>query len=276
MGSDGTGFYVDPGLDLAVAVAASSAYPPVLAPVSLDLSQEKKFYAGWTPEKLSPEQLSAIMHWTASAGRASNFDDTVKNERANGSEIPFHEYAEQQMQLKEKSVQKSEGANQTVYLEDGGVLSNTGVELCEKSQRFLVSSAAIDPATLAKPPSNWFSTLSTTFDLVYERAEASAREKIGDGREFWEEPKNCSEEPSCGGLVELTNRYWEGAIPQDFSHELPNVSIPTRLRKLDRKEQEHLVNWGYLAANTMLTYKFGVPGSQNLPFPKSDYRIPHK
>jgi hypothetical protein len=273
MGSPGISYYAYPDMELAVAVAASSAYPPVLAPLTIDTSGLKLVLFPWTPTELSiadREKVDLWLHGEDTPEKVALASE-LKQTLPLGFQAAIREWSDKAVKAQNERIGLDDAAKKTIYLEDGGVLSNTGYEMCTTSPRFIVSSAALDSENLTPPPKSWISTLSTTIDLIYTRAEQSAIHSIKLGRGN-NKCRDFSPRHNCGALVELSNRRGAESTDYDYEDGLRAASIPTRLEKLSEKGKKQLINWGYLAAKSALIVDFAIEGKESLPYPEVDYR----
>ncbi len=199
-------------LSLALAVSASTAFPPVLSPVRL---------------RLKPGT------WTATRGA------TLCRE-------PF---------------------TSEVYLTDGGVYDNLGLETAYKRYRtLLVSDAGQMMRPEEAPKSDWVRHSLRVLGLVDSQVRSLRRRQLMGalGRRerngaFWTIATPIAEY----GLAD--------ALPVDADRTRAMAAVPTRLARLDDTTQEALINWGYASCDAalrrFLDNKLLAP--RDFPYPQS-------
>ncbi len=182
-----------PTVPLAMAVAASSAFPPVLSPAKLELN----------PAQFSP---------------------------ASGE--PYH-----------VAPYTSE-----VYLSDGGVYDNLGLETAWKRyETILVSDAGLAMSADPDPGGDWASHAMRVLDLIDNQVRAlrkrqlvaSYRSGIRKGT-YWSIRSDVSDYGPTTGLP----------CPPERTGELARVA--TRLADMPDEIQERLINWGYVICDIAL------------------------
>ena len=188
----------NPEVPLAVAVGASSAFPPFLSPVKLDL-RDGDFVPG------------------------------------SGAELQKPPYTTE------------------VFLTDGGVYDNLGLETAWKRYRTILVSdggGAISPDPT--PKRDWAQHAYRVLNVVDNQVRSLRKRQILDGFQ--------------GG--ERTGAYWSVwtdmramSLP-DALHCSPDhcqelAETPTRLKAMDERLQERLINWGYAACDATMR-KYGM------------------
>lgn len=199
-----------PVISLADAVAASSAFPPVLSPFELDLTR-----AIWTT-------------------------------------VPGNDLTEPAYRGK-------------ISLSDGGVYDNLGLEpVWKRCRKVLVSDGGGHMPDDSDPPRFWpLQTLrvlkvidNQVRDLRKRQVVGSFKLKLREGG-YW----GIRSDVSDYGLAD----------PLTFSaHEAKRLAqLPTRLKKLDDRDQEQLVNWGYTICDTGLRRWIDTAATRptQLPYP---------
>jgi NTE family protein len=201
----------NPTVLLAFAVAASSAFPPVLSPAKLKLD----------PATFSPP-------------------DGEPNHRP-----PF---------------------TSEVYLADGGVYDNLGLETAWKRYKtILVSDAGMDMTAEPNPGSDWATHAKRVLDMIDNQVRslrkrqvmAGFRSGIRDGA-FWSVRSNIADYATAGAL----------ACPAERTAEL--ATIPTRLASMPDDIQERLINWGYAICDAAIRRWFdtNLPAPTGFPYPR--------
>ncbi len=176
-----------PDILLATAVAASSAFPPVLSPAML---KSKKY--NWLP-----------MQGT------DLFDNKKFRER--------------------------------MYLTDGGVYDNMGLEvLWDRYQTVLVSDAGAPLETKAKPPKFWLTQTVRVLGIISEQTRALRKRKL------IEDYKQNMRDGTYWGIATHINDYkLADAMTKDTKLTSSLQTVRTRLNKFSTQEQGRLINWGY-------------------------------
>ena len=200
----------DPKVPLAKAVAASSAFPPVLSPARLDV------------------------------------------------DLDLYSPAEGELH------HSPEFMNQ-VFLTDGGVYDNLGLETAWKRYRtILISDAGQAMAPDADPGEDWASHARRVLDLVDNQVRAlRKRQVLGSFKAgarrgtYWSVSSDIGRYATPGALH----------CPLDRTTAL--AQVPTRLSRLSVETQDRLVNWGYAITDAAVR-KWMDPG---LP-PPDDFACP--
>lgn len=204
------GEVLNPNISLAKAVAASSAFAPVLSPARLNLD---------------------IGQYSPAIGEL-NHSPEFMNE---------------------------------VFLSDGGVYDNLGLETAWKRYRtILVSDAGQAMASQANPGEDWVSHTRRIFDLVDNQVRAlrkrqvigSLKTKVRFGA-YWSVRSAISNYTAPDAL----------ACPLDRTTEL--AQVPTRLTELPTETQNRLINWGYAITDAAVRTWMdpGLPAPAKFPYP---------
>ena len=199
------------GLLLADAVAASSAFPPVLSPVTISL-----------------------------AGRAFKpFPDSV-----HGNNPP-----------------------KKLYLTDGGVYDNLGIESVWKSARTIYVSDA---------GANFQCDQGGTFLMSSQalRVTFIMQDQIGAlrFRQIWDGFHTSDPKRKRDGFLVTSDFFIDprpvGGPPYGREMALSLAATPTRLAKMDPAHARRLVNWGYVATDDRLRARGGAVDPCAYPFPQ--------
>lgn len=180
------GLIKKPITPLAVAVGASSAFPPVLSPARLKLN----------PNDFEPDSGASLQR------------------------EPF---------------------TTTVYLTDGGVYDNLGLETAwKKFTTILVSDGGGHMAPDPAPHTDWVRHALRVNDLIDNQVrDLRQRQLIGsfENKErigtYWATRSNIAKYPV------------QNALPCPFEATQRLAAVPTRLAAIDDLTQERLINWGY-------------------------------
>lgn len=209
MGDYKVGLARDPAFLLATAVTASSAFPPVLSPVELDVSK-------------------------------------YRFEAAPGTTLNRPPYTTK------------------LYLSDGGVYDNMGLETVWKRYRtLLVSDAGAPFQPEESPKEDWARHSIRVLGLIDSQVrslrrialvEALQSKEKHDGA-YWNISTSISKYPKPGAL----------SCPEERTHAL--ATTPTRLAAMEEELQERLINWGYAITAAALESYHTVPVVKEATFP---------
>jgi predicted acylesterase/phospholipase RssA len=251
--SDALGDLGDNGrLALSVAVAASSAFPPVLAPVILDVHE------------MFPPEEAIIKHDAPAMGVGDT--DAVRLEQLN-----VHSMAQ---------------LTRNVTLVDGGVENNLGTSACSANGLTIVADAAIPFRGTQAGPS-WPQILYRVMNLMYAAKEDALRfnaQQRNSGipantsigwpvvtvpliwvGELWRFPAAITQlraEVQTASFTDadrnaMARRFQPNDRALDvFTHRAMKAmllaSVPTALKALSEDDQGHLINAGYMATDSRL------------------------
>jgi NTE family protein len=202
------GRVLEPRLPLAVAVAASSAFPPFLSPCKVDLEHE---------------------NWSVDPGALSD------------------------------------AYRQEISLSDGGVYDNLGLETAWKRYRtILVSDAGGQFAPDPSPPSDWLVQLRRVLAVIDNQVRSLRKQQAVDSF------RSGVRQGMYVGIRSRVAKYPVAdplAADPDRTRRLAEIS--TRLDELDDRDQEELINWGYIVADAGLRSHVDqdAPRPTRLPYP---------
>lgn len=183
-----------PKVPLAKAVAASSAFPPVLSPVILETDKH-----GW--------------------------------KKVDGA-----------------SLHDKEELRSTIYLTDGGVYDNMGLEaVWDNCETVLVSDAGAPLAIEAKPSTVWHNQLLRCIDIITDQTRALRKRKL---------VADYQAGLRKGTYWGITTNIDDYATPEAMVKDNPVTrrlqEIRTRLNPFTPEEQGQLINWGYALADAAI------------------------
>jgi NTE family protein len=191
------GLLKEPDMPIAQAVAASSAFPPVLSPVLLETDPDK---------------------W----------------EKVEGAYL----YDQKEMR-------------QMIYLSDGGVYDNLGLESVWNRYATVLVSDAGAPFKVQKKP--WllkisqFKKLLRVLDIAIEQTRALRKRRLID--DF----RNDVRRGTYWGIATHIDDYkLDTAMVSDNKLTKSLKTVRTRLNPFSKKEQGHLINWGYALADSAM------------------------
>jgi len=198
-----------PKLPLAKAVAASSAFPPVLSPCELRLDP-----ADFTP------------------------DDT--------------------RELKEERYRSH------VVLTDGGVYDNLGLETAWKKYRTVfVSDGGGKLEAEDSPKADWARHSYRVLNLVDNQVRALRKRQVVDSF------KSGARSGAYWGIrTNIADYGLADALPCPADRTMELATTPTRLKAMDDKLQEQLINWGYAVCDAAIR-------SHVTPSPRGEIAFPY-
>ena len=233
----------DRSLHIADAVAASSAFPPFLAPLRLDASD------------LAPDE-------------ARLFANSIHMAKGDDPDIA---------QLVRRRFGETRSVLSTITLVDGGVKNNLATDQCVGEG----VNVLIDAAPFTHSDSvwtNWFALMRRVINLMYEEKENRVRSNyvqrdsatshnvlvdLGDAQymlSHFEDPRSLFVGPAYSrvqSLVDKNPKRWLLDDDLKFMTQFGTRaallgSIPTRLKGLDGDTRNHMINLGYILTDIAL------------------------
>jgi NTE family protein len=203
----------NPTIALAVAVAASSAFPPFLSPLEL---------------ALQPGQVEAI----------------------DGADLDRSPYATR------------------VFLTDGGVYDNLGIESAWKRHKtVLISDGGGHIAPVPAPRRDWARHAHRVLEIVDEQVRALRKRQIIAAFEDGADPHQGT---YWGIRTEIADYGLPDALPCPVERTRALAETPTRLRRLEPLPQERLINWGYAVCDAAVRrHVMETASPASFPFPAS-------
>ena len=199
-----------PKVPIAQAVAASSAFPPVLSPFVLDVE----------PSDFDPPAPGEIA------------DDRFRSK---------------------------------ITLSDGGVYDNLGLEqVWKRCRTVLVSDGGGLMGADPDPPADWVRQSKRILDVVDNQVRNLRKRQVVGSLAAQER-----EGAYWGIRTDIANYQLPDALPAPHAATLRLAEVPTRLRRMDAKQQERLINWGYAVCDAALRRHWpdGVTGTPAFPYP---------
>lgn len=192
MGDYRVGLVDKPDVTLAQAVAASSAFPPILSPMTLPITQTVRPVKG-----------------------------------ADLNRPPFTTQA---------------------VLSDGGVYDNLGLETVKRFKTLLVSDAGQKIAPEESPHHDWPRHALRVLDTIDNQVRSLRKRQLIDAYKrgdhtgtFWGIRTNFADYKLATDPLKCLTR-----------NPLPLAEVPTRLEKMERDQQNRLMNWGYAVCDAAL------------------------
>ena len=205
------GLVRNPKVELAVAVAASSAFPPILSPVQLSIDP-------------------------------ANFDPAERG--------PLHEPP----------------YTSDVVLADGGVYDNLGLETAWKRYTtILVSDGGGKMGPQPKPKHDWARHAYRTLGIIDTQVRNLRKRQVVSGY------LNGDRQGTYWGIRSHIGDYGPPAgslpCPDASAHRLGQTA--TRLKEMDDKLQEQLINWGYAICDSGMRkwVEPDAPAPTDFPYP---------
>jgi NTE family protein len=201
-----------PAVDLATAVAASSAFPPVLSPVTMKLQDSQFTKNSGNPEYQHP---------------------------------PF---------------------TTEVILTDGGVYDNLGLETAWKNfKTVLVSDGGGKMKPESEPKLDWFRHTKRVLDMIDNQVRSLRKRQVVDSFKL-----GAREGTYWGIRTNIEDYKLDDYLRCDFNKTMELANTPTRLKALDERIQEKLINWGYAVCDAAMRKHVLSPGVNvgTFPYPK--------
>ena len=252
MGDETLGALPAASVPLARAVAASSAFPPFLAPLVM-----RPRRGTWSPY---PNKFSLLRSYDNLAIRVA--------------EVPQGEL---------------DSFRERVVLVDGGVADNLGVLPVWGSEGDLyVSDGGGGSRPDVRPKHNWLCQLIRIVSLIHEQPSQLRANRTKAEMANRDQGRSKARSPRERGDGAVWNMYWP-LEDHDHDPDFPSLKkedwadlakIPTRLKALSPVTQMQLINWGYLACNRSLPYinrlfsigEYASAFKESLPFPQARKR----
>ena len=182
----------NPKVELAVAVAASSAFPPILSPLKLEF-EERDFTPGDEPLHRSPYTTD-------------------------------------------------------VYLTDGGVYDNLGLETAWKRYKtILVSDGGGKMEPDPEPDTDWARHALRINDLIDNQVRSLRKRQVIDS--FRAKDRTGA---YWGIRTNIADYQLGSTLPCPHEKTLVLARLATRLQRMDGQIQERLINWGYAVCDAAI------------------------
>ena len=187
-----------PTIPLAQAVAASSAFPPVLSPLVM---------------RLDPDSVQAT------AGADLNYK-------------PF---------------------TSKVVLSDGGVYDNLGLETAWKRyDSILVSDGGGKLEAEEEPKSDWAQHSYRVLNLIDNQVRSLRKRQVINSYKADPQDANYRKGAYWGIRTNIADYGLSDALDCPHDRTLALAATPTRLKRMDDRLQERLINWGYAVCDAAL------------------------
>ncbi len=211
------GKIADPKLELAVAVAASSAFPPVLSPAVLEFAES----------------------------------DYTLNTGTDLQRPPF---------------------TTEVFLADGGVYDNLGLETAWKRYTtILVSDGGGHLAPQEEPARDWPRHGLRVAELLDRQVRALRKRQVIASYKLPADQRDHRAGAYWGIRSDITHFGLDDALPCPVAQTTKLAETPTRLSSLDASDQERLINWGYAICDAGMRahVEKGLPPPMGFPYPEA-------
>lgn len=228
-----------PDVPLALAVAASSAFPPFLAPLRL---------------KLDPLRVRSVDE----PGRPGTPRRGAPSRRGGLRARPYTE---------------------RVVLADGGVYDNLGIEPAWRGHRTLwVSDAGKAFEPQPRPTAAWGRLTLRVLGAIDNQVRALRRRELAAALAsgarrgaYWSIRRPLVPSPAGPPIWAAGTRAVPGALPCPPHRTRQLADLPTRLAQMPAAVQERLVNWGYAACDAALrgSGEAGLAAPRSFPYPSA-------
>ncbi len=259
IGSPGVGYLLNPSLPIAVAVSASTAVPGVFEPVYLQLDKSNLRFRD--PEVEVREAMSQLFWQLSQEGKAQR---TERGEDTFDIDAVWNEIRPLRLAARDE-------ITVPIQLVDGGVLDNLASESCKMAERSIVSDASlynvidasdhgISRIAIAERAIDVMQRLNTsnlTKSLV-RRNLVRSRQSVCTMSDADSASNTDTKIPDCIepffsyiSLARETPASIEG-LEGDKDQLKRFAQLPTRLAELESDQQSSLINWGYVAADSVI------------------------
>lgn len=192
------GIVEKPTISLAQAVAASSAFPPVLSPMQMRLD----------PTSFKPNSGTDLQH---------------------------------------------EPYTSKVILSDGGVYDNLGLETAWKRyDTILVSDGGGKLEAEEEPKTDWAQHSYRVLNLVDNQVRSLRKRQVIDSYKANAQDAHHREGTYWGIRTNIADYGLADALACPFGSTTALATTPTRLKRMDDRLQERLINWGYAVCDAAL------------------------
>ena len=176
------------------------------------------------------------------------------------------------LRFKEKDYRRSSGYDlqkppftTRVVLTDGGVYDNLGLETAWKNhKRILVSNAGGQMAPQPRPSAHALPHLRRVFELTDNQVRSlRKRQLIGSYG------KGIREGGYWGIRDNIADYRARRTLPCPHGKTMKLAQEPTRLKRLSRRRQKQLINWGYAICDAAIRKYAGTsaPPPEDFPYP---------
>jgi NTE family protein len=151
-----------------------------------------------------------------------------------------------------------------IYLSDGGVYDNLGLEtIWKRYTTLLVSDAGQKLAPDAAPDKDWARHAKRILDVVDNQVRSLRKRQLIDA--FVEGLRKGA----YWGIRTDIEDYGVPCLPCPAPRTLALAAVPTRLSDMDDTTQERLINWGYAVCDAALRAHLDpqLPAATAFPYP---------
>ena len=136
----------------------------------------------------------------------------------------------------------------SVVLTDGGVYDNLGLETVWKRYKtVLVSDAGGKLAAAREPKRDWLRHTYRVLNLIDDQVRSLRKRQVIDSLAAGERLGAY-----WGIRTDIANYGLENSHPAPLENTLALARTPTRLKKLSKRRQERLINWGYAVCDAAM------------------------
>lgn len=135
-----------------------------------------------------------------------------------------------------------------LFLTDGGAYDNMGLEpVWGRYETVLVSDAGAPFQPIPDPDTDWLNQMHAAFEIATDQARGVRKRWLVDQLE-----RKVMEGTYWGINTELQDYKLEDAVRYDVAKSKSLAGMRTRLDAFKKSEQDDLIDWGYVLADTAL------------------------
>jgi NTE family protein len=151
-----------------------------------------------------------------------------------------------------------------VFLTDGGVYDNLGVEPVKRFRTILVSDGGGHVGGVPKPHRDWLRQLLRVLNVIDSQVRALRKRQLIESFEL-----GLRDGAYWGVRTDIADYGLADALPCPAEATLALASVPTRLAKTPAATQERLINWGYAVCDAALRRHVDprVAAPRGFPYP---------
>ena len=153
-----------------------------------------------------------------------------------------------------------------ITLTDGGVYDNLGMQAIKRYRTMLVADAGGALAPDPSPPADWLRHTDRVIGIIHGQVSKLRKHQLieaytrGDRQgAYW------------GVTTNIDHYELSDALAVDFARSTELAETPTRLKRMDARLQERLINWGYAVCDAAVRKHYSPTSmpAPVLPYPGS-------
>ena len=153
-----------------------------------------------------------------------------------------------------------------ISLTDGGVYDNLGLEAVKRFRTLLVSDAGGATAPDPSPPTDWLRHTDRVIGIIHGQVSKLRKRQLIDAYLRGER------QGAYWGVTTNIDHYGlPDALPAAFGRTTALAETPTRLKRMEARLQDQLINWGYAVCDAAIRkhYQPLAGPAPALPYPES-------